>query len=89
MDSAAAIVAASLVVGAAIALIFFGNYFRKRRSEVVSLAAADLQPQHKNPMKPPQPAARKIHARSNAHGADKVPIASFCAVLEASFSAAE
>ncbi|KAI6702656.1 hypothetical protein NL676_011792 [Syzygium grande] len=71
MDSAAAIVVASLVVGAAIALIFFGNYFRKRRSEVVSLAAADLQPQHKNPVKPPQPAARKIHARSNAHGADK------------------
>ncbi|KAF8032394.1 hypothetical protein BT93_D1341 [Corymbia citriodora subsp. variegata] len=73
MDSSVAIVVAlSLVAGAAIALIFFGNYFWKRRSEVVSLAAkADLQPQPKNPPKPPQPGSKKVHAKSHAHGADK------------------
>ncbi|XP_030535321.1 transducin beta-like protein 2 [Rhodamnia argentea] len=71
MDSAVAIVVSSLLVGAAIALIFFGNYFRKRRSEVVSIAKADLQPHPKNPSKPPQPASKKIHAKSHAHGADK------------------
>lgn len=72
MDSAVAIAALSLVVGAAIALLFFGNYFRKRRSEVVAMAEADLQPHPKNPSRPPpQPAAKKVHAKSHAHGADK------------------
>lgn len=72
MDSAVAIAALSLVVGAAIALVFFGNYFRKRRSEVVAMAEADLQPHPKNPSRPPpQPAAKKVHAKSHAHGADK------------------
>lgn len=71
MDPALLIAAASVVVGALIALIFFKNYFTKRRSEVQSIAEAELQPEHNN-KKPAKSTAKKQHTKPHSHASDKV-----------------
>ncbi|KAI4372709.1 hypothetical protein MLD38_010908 [Melastoma candidum] len=62
MDPVIPIVALSILLGSLLALLFFGNYFRQRRSEVVSVSHSELQPHHnkRHPNKP-HPPSRKTH----------------------------
>ncbi|KAJ0052969.1 hypothetical protein Pint_00248 [Pistacia integerrima] len=71
MDPVLLITVLSVVLGALIALFFFNSYFGKRRSEVQSIAKAELQPDHKKPSKPSQPISKKSHAKPHTHAADK------------------
>ncbi|XP_073139950.1 uncharacterized protein [Henckelia pumila] len=70
MDALLPIVGFSAVIGALIAFLIFGNYFRKRTSEIQSIARPEtLNPDSKT--KPTVP--RKLHHKSHAHShvADK------------------
>ncbi|PKI77739.1 hypothetical protein CRG98_001863, partial [Punica granatum] len=71
MDPVLSIMLLSVILGAVIALAFFGNYFSKRRSEVVSVANTDLQPDQKKQSRPPRGASKKAHPKSHSHAADK------------------
>ncbi|XP_061348605.1 uncharacterized protein LOC133293983 [Gastrolobium bilobum] len=64
MDPVLPIVALSLLLGAIIAFVFFNTYFRKRQSEVRSIANPDPNPISS---KPPPP--KKSH--SKPHSSDK------------------
>ncbi|KAK9273364.1 hypothetical protein L1049_018173 [Liquidambar formosana] len=66
MDPVLPITLISILLGALIAFLLFNNYFRKRRSEVVSIAKPELQP---NP-KPPKP-SRKSHSKPHSHHASE------------------
>ncbi|KAJ0112357.1 hypothetical protein Patl1_00267 [Pistacia atlantica] len=71
MDPVLSITVLSVVLGALIALFFFKSYFGKRRSEVQSIAKAELQPDHKKPSKPSQPISKKSHSKPHTHASDK------------------
>ncbi|MQL99102.1 hypothetical protein Taro_031814 [Colocasia esculenta] len=65
----------SAVVGAVLVLLFFSDYFRRRRAEVASIAPP-LEPKPAD-QKPPKNSSsshshKKLHARSHAHAPDKV-----------------
>ncbi|XP_014523212.1 transducin beta-like protein 2 [Vigna radiata var. radiata] len=66
MDPALPIVALSLVLGAIIAFLFFNSYFRKRQSEVRSIAKPNLDPN-------PNPASKPLPKKplSKPHSSDK------------------
>ena len=66
MDSILTVGIASVVLGALIAVIFFGSYLRKRTSEVDSMAKAEPQ----NPIRIPKSNPKKNHPKS--HATDKV-----------------
>ena len=76
MDSVLPVtVAVSLIVGALIAFLIFGSYFRKRKSEVESIAKpeklqANQNLSQKQPLKTNKKSQSKIH--SHSHAADKV-----------------
>ena len=61
----------SVLLGAVIALVFFNSYFRKRRSEVRSIANLDTVPDPNKQSKQPRP-SKKSHARPQTHASDKV-----------------
>lgn len=82
MDAILPIIAFSVVVGAVIAFVIFGTYFRKRKSEIQSITRPEtLNPNPKPPSKPS--AAKKPHhkSHSHSHAADKVKIEFFCLFL--------
>ncbi|KAL0642286.1 hypothetical protein Bca4012_040576 [Brassica carinata] len=62
MDSILTVGIASVVLGALIAVIFFGSYLRKRTSEVDSMAKAEPQ----NPIRIPKSNPKKNHPKSHA-----------------------
>ncbi|CAH2069071.1 unnamed protein product [Thlaspi arvense] len=66
MDSVLPLAVASVILGALIAVLFFGSYFRKRTSEVQSMAKAEPQDLIRNPKSNP----KKNHPKS--HASDKV-----------------
>ncbi|KAK3036018.1 hypothetical protein RJ639_030719 [Escallonia herrerae] len=64
MDAAIPIAVLSVLIGGLIALIFFVNYFGKKKLEVEKIA--------KPIQKPPQkPSSKKSHARPHSHAAEK------------------
>ncbi|XP_059633990.1 uncharacterized protein LOC132276546 [Cornus florida] len=68
MDPILSAAVLSVLLGAVIAIILFGNYFRNRKSEVESIAPPEaLQPNHK----PPKPTSKKSHSKPHSHAADK------------------
>ncbi|KAG8391671.1 hypothetical protein BUALT_Bualt01G0211500 [Buddleja alternifolia] len=68
MDAIIIIIAFSVIVGALIAFLIFGTYFRKRKSEIQSISRPEtLNPNPKPAAKPS--AAKKSHHKS--HAADK------------------
>ncbi|KAF3440697.1 hypothetical protein FNV43_RR18982 [Rhamnella rubrinervis] len=72
MDPVLPIAVLSVFLGAIIALVFFGSYFRKRRSEVQSISKTELQSDpKKRSSKPSQPITRKLHAKAHSHASDK------------------
>lgn len=73
MESVIVVAIASVIFGALIAVLFFGNYFRKRTSEVQSMAKAEPQDPIRNP-KSNHPAPKKNHPKSQA--SDKVGVRS-------------
>lgn len=75
MDAILPIIAFSSIVGAVIAFLVFGSYFRKRKSEIQSMVRPEtLDPNPKPASKPS--AAKKPHhkSHSHSHAADKVKI---------------
>ena len=63
----------SILLGALIALVFLGNYFLKRRSEVESIFKPELQSdKNPKPAKPPQSFSKKSQFKHHSHAADKV-----------------
>lgn len=73
MDSVLPIALLSVVVGAVIALVFFGSYFRKRKLEVQSIAKPEiLHADHKQSKPQHQPNSKKSHSKPHSHHADKV-----------------
>ncbi|BBG97417.1 Transducin/WD40 repeat-like superfamily protein [Prunus dulcis] len=70
MDPVLLIAVLSILIGAVIALAFFGNYFRKRSSEIQSISQPELQSDpKKQPSKPHQ--TKKSHAKPHSHTSDK------------------
>ncbi|EXB52649.1 Transducin beta-like protein 2 [Morus notabilis] len=62
----------SVVLGAFLAIVFFGCYFRKRRSEVQSISKPELQSDPKiRSSKPSQPITKKHHSKPHSHASDK------------------
>lgn len=62
-------VVTSLIIGAFIAFIAFGSYFRNRKSEVASIAnpAESIATNHKKPQQ-----TKKSHSKPHHSHADKV-----------------
>ncbi|KAL2536505.1 Transducin/WD40 repeat-like superfamily protein [Forsythia ovata] len=70
MDAALPIILLSVIIGALIAFIVFGSYFRKRKSEIESIAQPEsLNPNRKPSSKPST--GKKSHPKSHSHTADK------------------
>ncbi|KAF5466967.1 hypothetical protein F2P56_016844 [Juglans regia] len=67
MDPVLALTIVSVLLGAVIALAFFNSYFGKRRSEVQSVAKAELQSDPKKHQRPPPP--KKSHFKAHSHSA--------------------
>ncbi|CAE6144742.1 unnamed protein product [Arabidopsis arenosa] len=65
MESVLVVAVASVILGSLIAVLFFGSYFRKRTSEVQSMAKAEPQDPIRNP-KSNHPAPKKNHPKSQA-----------------------
>ncbi|XXG67349.1 hypothetical protein AAC387_Pa06g0717 [Persea americana] len=59
----------SFLIGGLLVYVFFANYFRRRRSEVVSIAKPE--PFDQKPSKNPQPNSKKSHPRSHSQTTDK------------------
>lgn len=71
MDPVLVITVVSVLLGAVIAFAFFSSYFGKRRSEVQSIAKAELQSDPKKHQRPPPP--KKSHFKAHSHStSDKV-----------------
>ncbi|THG21397.1 hypothetical protein TEA_008493 [Camellia sinensis var. sinensis] len=68
MDSIVPVAVVSVVVGSLIALAVFGNYFRKRKSEVESIAQPEAI---QKASKPPQSTSKKSRSKPHSHAADK------------------
>ncbi|KAL5539901.1 hypothetical protein UlMin_045079 [Ulmus minor] len=72
MDPVLPIVAISVILGALIALAFFGSYFNKRRSDVQSISNPDLHSDpKKRSSKPSQIITKKSHSKPHSHASDK------------------
>ncbi|KAG2729629.1 hypothetical protein I3760_01G259700 [Carya illinoinensis] len=67
MDQVLALTVVSVLLGAVIALAFFNSYFGKRRSEVQSIAKAELQSDPKKHQRPPP--LKKSHFKAHSHSA--------------------
>ncbi|KAJ7962210.1 Transducin beta-like protein 2 [Quillaja saponaria] len=71
MDPVLSIVVVSVVIGALIALAFFGSYFRKRKSEIRSIADPEPHSDPKKHSKPSQSHNKKSHSKTHSHASDK------------------
>ncbi|KAJ7950985.1 Transducin beta-like protein 2 [Quillaja saponaria] len=71
MDPVVPIVIVSIVFGAVIALAFFGSYFRKRKSEIQSIADPEPHSDPKKHSKPVQTQNKKSHSRPHSHASNK------------------
>lgn len=73
MDPILPIIALSIILGAIIAFLVFGNYFRKQKHEVESLAKAELvnDENSKKPTKPVTTASKKSQLKHHSHASDK------------------
>ncbi|KAI4354891.1 hypothetical protein L6164_003716 [Bauhinia variegata] len=71
MDPVIPIAVLSVLLGAFVAFAFFGSYFRKRKSEVRSIANQDSLSGPKKQSKPPQSQPKKSHAKPHSHASDK------------------
>ncbi|KAL2511434.1 Transducin/WD40 repeat-like superfamily protein [Abeliophyllum distichum] len=74
MDATLPIILLSVIIGALIAFIVFGSYFRKRKSEIESIARPEsLNPNRKPSSKPStgKKSHPKSHSHSHSHTADK------------------
>ncbi|KAF8413046.1 hypothetical protein HHK36_001020 [Tetracentron sinense] len=60
----------SILLGALIAFLLFGNYFRTKKSEVQAIAKPELQATQKH-SKPLQQISKKSHSKSQSHATDK------------------
>ncbi|KGN56600.1 transducin beta-like protein 2 [Cucumis sativus] len=69
MDFALLIPVVSVILGALIAVIFFGSYFRKRRSEVQTISHPELPSDPKKHQKPSQ--TKKSHSKPHSHSSEK------------------
>lgn len=68
-----AVAVSSVIIGALIAFLVFGNYIRKQKSEVQSIASSEtLQSTQKQSSKPSKKSQSKSH--SHSHTADKVQL---------------
>ncbi|KAL9245290.1 hypothetical protein vseg_018959 [Gypsophila vaccaria] len=67
MDPILPIILLSITLGGIIAFLIFGNYFRKQKSEVESLAKAELVDDAKKPTK----SAKKSQIKHHSHAVDK------------------
>ncbi|XP_075501046.1 uncharacterized protein LOC142539453 [Primulina tabacum] len=70
MDALLPIVGFSVIIGALIAFLIFGNYFRKKKSEIQSI----VRPETFNPdLKTKRTVPKKLHQkfRAHSHAADK------------------
>lgn len=68
-----AVAVLSVIIGALIAFLVFGNYVRKQKSEVQSIASGEtLQSTQKQSSKPSKKSQSKSH--SHSHAADKVQL---------------
>ncbi|XP_022886214.1 transducin beta-like protein 2 isoform X2 [Olea europaea var. sylvestris] len=72
MDAALLIILLSVIIGALIAFIVFGSYFRKRKSEIESIARPEsLNPNPKPSSKPSTTKKSQPKSHSHSHTADK------------------
>lgn len=71
MEAAIPIVILSVIIGTLIALIFFGNYFSKRKAEVESIAKKEIiNAKQKPSSKPQQLNPKKSHSKPHSHDKD-------------------
>ncbi|KAL0464658.1 UNVERIFIED_CONTAM: Peptidyl-prolyl cis-trans isomerase FKBP43 [Sesamum latifolium] len=72
MDAILPIIAFSVIVGAVIALVIFGTYFRKRKSEIESINRPETLKTNPKPVLKPSAAKKPHHkSQSHSHAADK------------------
>ncbi|KAL2233999.1 transducin beta-like protein 2 [Sesamum indicum] len=72
MDAILPIIAFSVIVGAVIALVIFGTYFRKRKSEIESINRPETLKTNPRPALKPSAAKKPHHkSHSHSHAADK------------------
>ncbi|KAL0425857.1 UNVERIFIED_CONTAM: Peptidyl-prolyl cis-trans isomerase FKBP43 [Sesamum radiatum] len=72
MDAILPIIAFSVIVGAVIALVIFGTYFRKRKSEIESINRPETLKTNPKPALKPSAAKKPQHkSHSHSHAADK------------------
>lgn len=72
MEASITIGLLSVVIGALIALSFFANYFRNRKSQVQSIAPPEAL---QKPVS--KPTSKKPHSKPHSHPADKVTLFPF------------
>ncbi|XP_010277354.1 PREDICTED: transducin beta-like protein 2 isoform X2 [Nelumbo nucifera] len=60
----------SIVLGGLLVLLFFGDYFKRKRSEVQTIAKPEPNAAQK-PSKPTQPISKKLHSKSHSHATEK------------------
>lgn len=79
MDAIVPVAILSMILGAVIAFLAFGNYFRKRKSEVESISKVDAVQPNQKPSPSPRHSqqshhnSKKSHSKSHSHAAaDKV-----------------
>ncbi|GER31244.1 transducin/WD40 repeat-like superfamily protein [Striga asiatica] len=72
MDGILAVVAFSVIIGASIAFLAFGNYFRKRKSEIQSIATPETRNLNPKPVSKTAVVKKPQHkSHSHSHAADK------------------
>lgn len=79
MDAVLPIAVLSVIIGALIVFIVFGNYFRKRKAEVQSIASTEtVEPSrnHNQNQKQSVKTSKKSQSKSHSHSqaADKVRV---------------
>lgn len=72
-------IAVSVIVGAVLAFSIFGNYFRKRKFEVESIAKPEKLQSNPNQSQkqPPVKTAKKSQSKIHSHAAEKVGFINF------------
>lgn len=61
----------SIIIASVFILLFFTNYYRRKASEVRSIAKPETIAIEQRTSKPPQPISKKSHIKSHSHAADK------------------
>lgn len=81
MDAVLPIIAFSVIIGALIAFVVFGTYFRKRKSEIQSISKTEIVNPSVKPTAKPSTGKKPQHkSHSHSQAADKVNIDFFCYV---------